>query len=278
MTYKNYLTTPSGRYCKVQDISNGDYMILVKYIQAEDYESFYKCLYEITKRDIPDFDDYHLVDKCYVWIAMCMYSVRATIEVNNNHLGSQDVSIVDILNNIESQYKNNTIIEYKLNDNFTLGFCYPKKFSFENNSPIIDYCSGLQTVNGQYISDDQKETLIAKLPTRYLTFIEGYLREKFYMEVDLLRGVPMNSLSINLLGEGLLANVVSFYRMTLDVFYQVRYAVIRHLRMSYSDFMKISQVESTILLKHVAEENRVQEENVKNGDIQSIGRMIGDND
>jgi hypothetical protein len=52
------------------------------------------------------------------------------------------------------------------------------------------------------------------------------------------------------------------------------YAVIRHLRMSYSDFMKISQVESTILLKHVAHENTVQEENVENCDTQTIGRVV----
>jgi hypothetical protein len=49
--------------------------------------------------------------------------------------------------------------------------------------------------------------------------IECFLRDKFRYEIDLLRGVPMNSLTINVMGEGLLANVISFYRMTLDVFY-----------------------------------------------------------
>ena len=277
MIYKNYLTTPSGRYCQLQDICNEEYMILVKYIQAEDYENFYKCLIEITKRDIPDFDDFDLVEKCYIWISMCMYSIRSIIEVTNKHLGSQEVKISDILNNIESQYKPNVTVEYKLNDNFTLGFGYPKSFSFQNNSPIIDFYSGLETLNNQQLSSEQKESLKNALPTKYMASIESFLRDKFRCEIDLLHGVPMNSLTINVMGEGILANIISFYRMSLDVFYQIMYAVIRHLRMSYSDFMKISQVESTILLKHVANENATQEENVENGNIQTIGRMIQNN-
>lgn len=277
MIYKNYLTTPSGRYCQLQDICNEEYMILVKYIQAEDYENFYKCLIEITKRDILDFDDFDLVEKCYIWISMCMYSIRSIIEVNNKHLGSQEVKISDILNNIESQYKPNVTVEYKLNENFTLGFGYPKSFSFQNNSPIIDFYSGLETLNNQQLSSEQKESLKNALPTKYMASIESFLRDKFRCEIDLLHGVPMNSLTINVMGEGILANIISFYRMSLDVFYQIMYAVIRHLRMSYSDFMKISQVESTILLKHVANENATQEENVENGNIQTIGRMIQNN-
>ena len=66
----------------------------------------------------------------------------------------------------------------------------------------------------------------------------------------------MNALKINAFGEGLLANVISFYRMPLDVFYKMMYASIRHMRMSYSDYMKVTPIEVTILLKEIAEENR----------------------
>jgi hypothetical protein len=34
------------------------------------------------------------------------------------------------------------------------------------------------------------------------------------------------------------------------------YASIRHMRMSYSDYMKVTPIEVTILLKEIAEENR----------------------
>jgi hypothetical protein len=35
-----------------------------------------------------DFDDFDIIEKCYIWIAMCMYSIRSTIEVTNKQLGS----------------------------------------------------------------------------------------------------------------------------------------------------------------------------------------------
>lgn len=274
MVFKNYLTTPSGKFCQLQDISNQDYLILIKYLQAEDYKNFFNCLTEITKKDIEDFDDFDIVEKCYIWIAMCMYSIRASIEVSNNQLGSQEVNINLILDNIESSYIPNKRIDYSLNDKYVMNFSYPKSFTFESNFPVIDYYSGLESINGQKIDEQQKTRLKNTLTTKNKTFIDSTLREGFEKEVDLLYGVPMNSLKMNLYSESLIANVISFYRMPLDAFYHVLYAVIRHLRMSYSDYMKISQVESTILLKHVAEENKSMGENAKNGDVSTIGRMI----
>lgn len=278
MVFKNYLTTPSGKFCQLQDISNQDYLILIKYLQGQDYKNFFNCLTEITKKDIEDFDDFDIVEKCYIWIAMCMYSIRASIEVSNKQLGSQEVNINLILDNIESSYIPNKRIDYQLNDKYVMNFSYPKSFTFESNFPVIDYYSGLESINGQKIDEQQKTRLKNTLTTKNKTFIDSTLREGFEKEVDLLYGVPMNSLKMNLYSESLIANVISFYRMPLDAFYHVLYAVIRHLRMSYSDYMKISQVESTILLKHVAEENKAMAENAKGGDIGTIGRMIANNE
>ena len=89
MDYKNYLTTPSGRYCEVKDITNEEYLILVKFLEAKKYDNFFMALDEIVKKSIPDFDDYDIVEKAYVYIAMCMYSIRPVISVNNKSIGPQ---------------------------------------------------------------------------------------------------------------------------------------------------------------------------------------------
>lgn len=276
MVFKNYLTTPSGRYCEIEELSNKVYFILVKYLQAQDYKKFFSILNEVIKKDIPDFDDFDIVDKVYVYIAQCMYSVRGTLEVNNTQLGPQEVQMGLILNNIETSYPINKIVDYKISDNFVLNFSYPKNFMFEGEMPIIDYYSGLIGFNGKVLSKEEKEQLKEKLGTKHKTFIDTHLRNNFYVDFDLLHGVPMNSLKMNLFGESMLANVIAFYRMPLDSFYHLMYAVIKHLRMSYSDFMKISQVEATILLKHVSDENKAMNESVKKGDITTIGRVMSD--
>lgn len=278
MKYKNYLTTPSGRYCEIADISNGDYFVLVKYLQSENYPYFFRCLDEIVKRDLPDFDDFDIVDKCYVYLAYCMYSIRGSISVNNKMIGDQEISISTILNNIENTYVPSIIEQYKLTKDFTLSFGYPTKFVFEGNVPLVDFYSGLKSYNDVDIKEEDKIKLRDKLGTKNLSFIDDYLREKFQLECDIFNGVPMNSLKINLLGESLIANVVSFYRLPLNSFYQILYVAMKHIRMSYNDFMKISHVETTILMNCAAEENKKMSESSKGGDISTIGRMMDDLD
>lgn len=276
MVFKNYLTTPSGRYCEIEELPNKVYFILVKYLQAQDYKKFFSILNETIKKDIPNFDDFDIVDKVYVYVAQCMYSIRGSIDVNNNQIGSQEVQLGLILNNIETSYPLNKTVDYKLSDNFILNFGNPKNFIFDGDIPIIDYYSGLIGFNGNFLTEDEKEQLKTKLGTKHKTFIESHLRENFRIEFDMLYGVPMNSLKMNLFGESMVANVIAFYRMPLESFYQLMYAVIKHLRMSYSDFMNISQIESTILLKHVAEENKAMSEGAQRGDITTIGRAMSD--
>lgn len=87
MVYKNYLTTPSGRYCEISELVNADYLILLKCLQGENYQLFFTCLDDVVKRDLPDFSSYNIIDKCYIYMAYCMYSIRASITVRNKMLG-----------------------------------------------------------------------------------------------------------------------------------------------------------------------------------------------
>jgi hypothetical protein len=129
-------------------------MILVKYLQGEDYKNFYSCLIEFVKRDIPDFDDCDIVEKCYIWLALCLFSIRCSIEVINPQLGNQEVFINQIMDNIESQYIANKTIDYKIGNNYILTFGYPKLFIFDSEFPIIDYYSGLLKINGETVTDE----------------------------------------------------------------------------------------------------------------------------
>ena len=276
MVYKNYLTTPRGRYCELSEIRNSDYLILIKYIQGENYQKFFECLDELVKIDLPDFDSFDIVEKCYVYLAYCMYSIRGSITVKNTMIGDQEIQMSLILNNIEKGYIPNNIIDYRLNESFVLQFGYPTSFFFEDGNPVIDYYSGLIGCNGEIITNEQKEILKQKLGTKQLSFIDSYLRENFTNDCDIFYEVPMNRMVINLLSEVLIGNIVGFYKMPLDAFYRVMYAMVKHLRMSYSDFMNISQVETNILLSCAAEENKKIEESSKKGDITTIGRALSD--
>lgn len=86
-----------------------------------------------------------------------MYSVRGTLEINNNQIGSQEVQLGLILNNIETSYPLNKTVDYKLSDNFVLNFGHPKSFVFDGDIPIIDYYSGLIGFNNKILKEEEKE-------------------------------------------------------------------------------------------------------------------------
>jgi hypothetical protein len=128
-------------------------------------------------------------------------------------------------------------------------FGYPKKFVFDGGvTPLLDYFSGLVSINGKPVDDSQRQRLKQSIGTKYLTFVDDYCREKFNCICDIFHGIPMNKLEMDILGESLLYNVVSFYNMSLEVFYKILYAMVKHVRMSYSDFMKISHAEASIII------------------------------
>ena len=81
MRYYNYLTTPSGKKCKLNEITNRDYLILLKFLNGDNYEGFYDKLNSLISETIPDFEDFNIADKAYVYIAFYFYSIKASIGV-----------------------------------------------------------------------------------------------------------------------------------------------------------------------------------------------------
>lgn len=271
MEYINYLTTPSGRYCQVKDITNGDYLILVKYLQSQNYSKFFECLNQIAKRSIPNLDQFDIVQRCYLYMAMCMYSVRATISVTNKMIGNQEIPLSTILNNIESCYTRDFIVQYELKKGVVLKFSYPKKFQYEGEIPSIDYFSGLIGYNDVILNQQQKKTLKGKLDTKTLMFIDDFLREKCISICDLFYGVPMNKFEINIFGQSMISNTMGIFKFPLQSFYKIMYTTIKHIKMSYTDFLKISHLQASIILKYAVQESSKMSQQAKEGNFNLNG-------
>lgn len=268
MEYYNFLTTPSGRYCEVQDITNEEYLVMVKFIESENYKAFFQCVNEIVIKNIPDFASFNIVDKCYVYMAMCMYSIKGSISINNSQLGEQVVPIALILNNIEEVFHDLTYV-YELKKGVELHFKLPTDFEIEDKLPVIDWFSGLYKMNDRELTKEQVNLLKKTLKTKDLLVIEDEIRERFFVEVDLFKGVPMNEMKMGICSESMILNTLFFFKYPLQGFYAEMYSCCKHLKMSFSDFMKRSHVETDIFLQFAKQENEEFSKKDKTG----MGRM-----
>lgn len=268
MDYYNFLTTPTGRYCEVKEILNKDYLVLVKFIESENYKAFFEALDEIVLKSIPDFNDFNIIDKCYVYMALCMYYVRTIIEVNNTTIGSHPISLALIINNVESDYRE-LMFDYELKQGAVLQIGLPTIFTMEDNMPIIDWLSGIKSLNGKELKKEQVNQLKDMMRGKDIMTIEQIAREKFQMECDLFKGVPFNELKMNLCSESLILNSLYFFKYPLEGFYAEMYSCCKHLKMSFRDFMERTHIETELFLSFAKKENEEYSKKDKSG----LGRM-----
>ena len=241
---------------------------MVKFIESENYKAFFQCLDEIVIKNIPDFDSFNIIDKCYVYLAMCMYSVRGSITVNNKQLGEQLIQLALIINNIESEYKEKEF-QYEIKKGAVLTFGYPTSFSIEENLPVIDWFSGFKKFNGIEVTSEMRDKLKSNIKAKDLMAIEQIARESFNIEVDLFQGVPMNEMKMNLCSESLILNSLYFFKYSLEGLYMEMYSCCKHLKMSFTDFMKRSHVETEMFLSFAKKESQ----DYAKSDTTGVGRM-----
>lgn len=146
MRYYNYLTTPSGKNCSLFEISNKDYLVLLKFLNGENFKGFFTFLNSLISESIPDFDSFDICDKAYVYIAFYYYSIKSQISIKAEKFDAVDVPLTIILNSIEENYKKeHKNISFFKWDNCEVG--YPTQLDISENSINIDYSSCLCSIS-----------------------------------------------------------------------------------------------------------------------------------
>ena len=264
MRYYNNLTTPSGKYCILNELSNREYLVLLKFLQADNYKGFFDCLDSKIKETNEDFEDYNIVDKCYVYLAFCAYSVRSIARVSNKFIGDQEVELVLMLENIEKSYQEKRI-KYKVSDNICITFGVPKRFYVDkNNNIVIDYLSNVIDINGRKLSKSDEEKLFSTTSTKLKILMEEKIVENLQETFDIFENVPMNKFEIPLYRYPLIFNIANIYKIGLKSFYDFMYMCLHHVNMDFAAFMDLSFMETDILLKTCIEEKQKENEQLNN--------------
>lgn len=265
LPYYNYLTLPSGKYCELHEIYNNSYLTILKFCQSENYKGFFKFLDSIIKETIQEFDELDIVEKAYTYIALCLYSVKATLVVGNTGFfpGQNEIPLSVILSNLEQRYKNVTKNICLNNHIFELGL--PRALSSTEETIDIDYSSSIRKVDGKDIDYETNKEIISSISPDYVFQIEEETKKLSNLKCDIVSREEKNSVDwgeINITSRDLFHIIFLLYKEPLDGYYSYMFSIVNTLKFSFSDILKMTPFELTFMQKTW---EKIQEEQKKEG-------------
>lgn len=268
MQFYNEITTPSGKSCKIYDLYNKDYIILQKFIVSNNMYSFFESLDQLLSDNIKDFKSYTIYDKCYIYLALCIFCIKGKIQISHKQFGSLDIELIDVLDIIENEYKS---IEFtiKINDNISLLISFPNKIIVQDGDISIDYLSGIIGVIKDNkitnITEEQREQLINKLNLSVSEKIIKSSKKKLKLYSNVFaKNKIAQELSLNLSGDDLLHFIYNIYKDDLNGQYNLIYNALQHLHLSYSDYLLLTPTETLIIFQEFIKQKEEEAESYKN--------------
>lgn len=261
LQYHNFLSTPTGKNCILYEINNENYLVLLKFIEAKDISNFYKSLDILIKETIPDFDEYNLIDKAYVYLAYCFYSIHSSVTYKTNGIAERKISLNTILNNIEEDFEN-IDKEYKFN-NISVKASYPKSLIINGESINIDYISALDSVNGiSFKNNIERNNFLNKISPKWAMQLEMAIRRDFICECAMFKNnvgpFIQEADKSNILDGGLFESIMQIYCEPLAEYYKILYYHIEYLRMSYDSYMRMTPLETRFIFNQFVEDKERQ--------------------
>lgn len=263
--YYNYLTTPSGKSFNLKEMCNKEYLILLKFLNGENYKGFYEALDSLIMESIPEFIELDICDKAYIYIACFYYSVRSAISLKSQKVDAVEVPLTVMLDSIENNYKSNHI-NIVIDNKWKCSLHYPKYLLFDdNNSIFIDKLSGLREIASIKIENKAKiDTLREALPTKLINDIEYNIDKNFDNDIVISEGgVAVAKVTEKALSPSLFYSIAFIYKDMIENFYNMQYLITHYIRVDWESVLKMTPVETTILYKNFIDDKEKQNENSK---------------
>ena len=263
MRYYNYLTTPSGKKCKLNEIVNRDYIVLLKFLNGDNYEGFYEKLDSLISETIPNFNNFNIVDKAYIYIAFYFYSIKASIGVKAEKFDMVEVPLTTILDSIENSY----IKEIKIGKFYKWNDCkisYPSILEIEDDTININYVSGLVSINGIELTTQNKLDLSKNAPLQALNEIESFIKKNFNSDIFFAKDqIGIKDIKDNVLNPGLFYSIAYIYKESLEHFYNMLYLMCHYVRISWDNLMDFTPIELSIVYNDFVEDKEEQNKRQK---------------
>lgn len=262
MTFNIEIVLPSSKTIRVKELSNRDYLTIVKYCQNKDIiglGSFFDKLYFNEDLDI--------IERFYalIYIRMMFVNPDITLTVNKRDIR---IDIATILDRIEERYRDlaRTITDGDIEIKLELPHAtYFKSVDEIYKACITEITVGDQHINFTALSEDDQEDIMNNLPATTFSQIVAFMTsiQDNFTNIILIEGnesIGIEELEIGLLGNGCLSFVSSLFNMDLNNFYSLIYTFQNTILPGSNYFFEMSPIETQAILnahqKRLAEEQR----------------------
>lgn len=247
-------------------MSNREYLDIIKFTNASDYGGFYSYIDELIKATVPDFDEFDILDKAYVYLGFCFYSVKTAIPIKEKAIGGMtidgEVGLPIVLENIESKYvPRNKVVELSPSVKVTVG--YPRTLVCDSDNIAIDYSTSVKNVNGKEFSYTEIQRLMEGINPNLVMKIWQETELDSPMVCNLVEGDNRVKIMANLCSPEIFYIIFMIFHYPLDVFYNELYIAVQYMRLTMTDFYKMSRLEFTIFIKNFNKDKEEQKKENK---------------
>lgn len=270
------MSTPSGKHYNLKELTNKEYLVLLKFLNGENYKGFYNALDSLILESIPDFISLDICDKAYIYIAYYFYSIRSSISIKGEKIDSVEVPLNFMLDSIENNYnKEDIVIKFH---NWNAKIHYPTKLLFdEENTLAIDFLSGLRYIESVQITPDQLDSLRKSTPTKLINDIEYEIKKNLSLEVEVAKNLPgVQNIVENILNPNIFYSIAFIYKELLENFYNMQYLLAHYVRVDWESLLNMTPIETTILYKNFIEDKEKQNDKTKGGKLNMNDPNIAD--
>jgi hypothetical protein len=242
---------PSGKKKRIKELKNREYLNIIKYCENRDYKGL-----SIYFDDLYIDDDLDIFDRFYLLIYARMLFVNENLTFTTREQRDVDVSLANILEKLEQNYKD---LESRItHKNIIVDLGLPNCTYFDTIDSIFMNIIKVIHINGKTLdftslTESEKQTVLSTLPSTIFPELKKYLDSvsSNIFDVVLLEGnesFGISEIKLNIIGNGVMRFLLNIYNNDLSSYYELMYAFYQHITKGSDVFFDITPVESKILL------------------------------
>jgi hypothetical protein len=245
------INLPSGKFINVQELTNKNFLILLKFCENNDLRGLDQCFNELFDQT---YVTLNIIDKFYTLLAYRMLFVdpEITFKFDSSQI---NINIADILHKIDQtsrDYLRTYVVE-----GIHIELDLPNIIYFTD---IDDLFTGViktiklnnTSVNFSELTESAKLDILAQLPTTYFNTIKSYIdtistQLQSFIIVEGNSDFNVSEVKINIISNGFLNFIRGIYSTGLQNFLELLYYSSSKLNISSDTFFNLTPLDTRVL-------------------------------